>query len=100
MSDVPTLKPCPAFRHAEVALMFRFGRHYGLCKKCDWRGPYAKTKAEAVAAWNRRIKDPTLGEVDLWLREQVDRCAGDIELAERLRAFDEVRRWLAEKGEK
>lgn len=72
MTDAPKLLPCRHVDERHTRYATRNVVHYGSggyaaeCKGCEARGPLCDTKADAIAAWNRR---PDLTD------EQVERAA-------------------------
>ena len=57
-----TLKPCPFCGSEDVKEVYTFYtifRHSVYCKNCYTEGPAKPTEAEAVEAWNNRIKEPS-----------------------------------------
>lgn len=48
------LKPCPFCGSDDVEALDMEGKHYVACYDCALEGPFHDSRAEAVAAWNRR----------------------------------------------
>jgi Lar family restriction alleviation protein len=51
------LKPCPLCGCEKSEACYSEIGYAVYCDKCGARGPLAKTKADAIAAWNRRADD-------------------------------------------
>ena len=48
------LKPCPFCGGDDLEVTDMDGDHYVLCHGCALEAPFHDSRAEAVAAWNRR----------------------------------------------
>ena len=62
------LKPCPFCGSSDLKFV-RAPDNWIRCANCGAQGPMA---TYACAAWNRRVPDPALAELEAWLLEQID----------------------------
>lgn len=53
MSD--ELKACPFCRAQHVTVLQAATSFFSMCQECEARGDYYDTRADAIAAWNRRV---------------------------------------------
>jgi Lar family restriction alleviation protein len=52
------LKPCPFCGGKPINTRdTTFDKYWVFCSVCFASGPHMKTKEEAIAAWNKRVKD-------------------------------------------
>ena len=60
MSETKIL-PCP-FCGGEAEIRTNFVHHFAICKECNTVSDYMNSKAEAIAAWNRRTPPAAVPE--------------------------------------
>ena len=48
------LKPCPFCGSDDVEALDMEGKHYVVCYDCALEGPFHKSRAAVIAAWNTR----------------------------------------------
>ena len=48
------LKPCPFCGSDDVEALDMEGKHYAVCYDCALEGPFHKSRAAVIAAWNTR----------------------------------------------
>lgn len=66
MSD--ELKACPFCRAQHVTVLQAATSFFSMCQECEARGDYYDTRADAIAAWNRRVVT----------REQLEKMAREL----------------------